>query len=205
MSERPYIGVTGAASVKEVNQLMRTFTSFGFNLESSHLPMVGFLVSQKTLSGQAGNLRYPKVENLTALLEATKGLTFNTIHYNLSRGSGEVLPEARSHPTLTHQIAALFNRGIYADNLCRGVQLNIVWPSPDQIKNVINLLPDLKIILQLSQGCLVDPPTQVVDRLGEYADLIQYALLDPSAGKGQVFSARSIYLIMNKLNLYIRR
>lgn len=190
--ERPYIGVTGAASSKEVSHLVKTFTNAGFNLESSYLPMVGFLVSQKTLGGLPGNLRYPPIENLTSLLEATKGLTFNTIHYNFSRGSGEVIPKAQSDPTLTHQIAALFNRGIYADNLCRALQLNIVWPAPDQLLRIKNLLPELKIILQLSERCLVDPPPQVVDKLGVYEDQIQYALLDPSGGKGQVFSARTI-------------
>lgn len=192
MAERPYVGVTGATSVKEVDHLVGVFTDAGFTLESSHLPTVGFLVSQKTLYGQPGNLRYPPVQDLRSLLEATGGTTFNTLHYNSSQGSGEVLSSSESDSTLAYQIAVLFNRGIYSEGLCQAVQLNIVWPPPDQIKRIRGLFPDLKVILQLSQGCLVEPPTQVVDKVGNYADLINYILIDPSSGKGQVFSARLV-------------
>ncbi|TSC63694.1 MAG: hypothetical protein G01um101493_364, partial [Microgenomates group bacterium Gr01-1014_93] len=43
MLERSYVGVTGAVSVGEVDHMVSSFTNAGFNLETSHLPMAGFL------------------------------------------------------------------------------------------------------------------------------------------------------------------
>lgn len=65
MVSKPYVGVTGLTTREEVESTIREFEQAGYTLNSGHLPMIGFLVSQKTLHGEpTSNRRYPKIEDL---------------------------------------------------------------------------------------------------------------------------------------------
>lgn len=178
MPERPYIGVTGPVASQEVGHLVTTFKSNGISLETDHQPMIGFLVSYKTLNGQeVTNRRYPAFRSISSLLEATGLYAFNTIHYN-----------SRELSDLGDQIKAIFTGQLYDDKLCRGLQLNIPWPPIDEIVSAKRALPDLKIIMQLSQRSLEGKsPREVAELLAGYGTLIDYALIDLSGGRAAVF------------------
>lgn len=84
---KAYVGITGPTTVKEVKDICNEFSQAGYHAKSvmgnsrgnstktSHIPMLGFLVSYKTLSGQpTQNRRYPPVCELSELLKAKKYL-----------------------------------------------------------------------------------------------------------------------------------
>ena len=83
MKAKPYVGITGVVNEQEVLAVMKEFENSGYTLKSRHLPMLGFLVSLKTLNGQeTSNRRYPEFKNLRHLVERTKNKIFPMIHYN---------------------------------------------------------------------------------------------------------------------------
>lgn len=174
-SSIPYIGVTGLTSKKEVNQVVSLFEENPF---SSHVPMLGFLVSYKTLNHlPTENRRYPKIEDLPGLLRVLEDKkVFPTIHYN-SREKG-----------LFNQVSSIFGLGVYQENLCRGLQLNIPWPDLNELKVIKSVYPELKITFWVSKEVTSSGPIdQIVNRISNYNQLVDYVLLDPSAGKGLEF------------------
>lgn len=184
MSERSqsYIGVTGPVTLQEVGHLVSTFEKNTITLESNHQPMIGILVSEKTLNGMdVGNRRYPLFSQVPTLLEAASNKAFNTLHYNTSHKE-----------SLSDQVDALFSEQIYDDNLSRGIQLNVVWPPIEELTKIKRSLPDLQVILQLSKNSLKKGPQEVAERLTAYSDLVDYALLDPSGGAGRSFQPEEI-------------
>ena len=48
--EKSYIGITGPINNKEVNDIIREFSYAKYSESSKHIPMLGFLVSYKTLN-----------------------------------------------------------------------------------------------------------------------------------------------------------
>src|SRR3989338_5443514 len=117
MSAQPYIGITGTVSVDEVEAVISEFNSAGYFLSSSHIPMLGFLVSYKTLNGlPTENKRYPLIGKVRGLLEHCAGRVLPMIHYN-----------SKEMSTLAEQVSRIFD-GLYQNDFCRALQMNIVWP-----------------------------------------------------------------------------
>jgi len=181
----PYIGVTGLTSKSEVEQVVSLFEEKKF---SHYIPMLGFLVSYKTLNNiPTENKRYPKIEALPELLRVLEGKkVFPTIHYN-SR-----------EPDLFNQISLIFNSRIYQENFCRGLQLNIPWPDLNELKVIKSVYPELKIIFQASKEVLsFGTAKEIASRIkSEYSSLIDYLLIDPSGGNGIPLN------LENSCNLY---
>ncbi len=186
MKAKPYIGITGPTTVGEVNSINREFASAGYSMHSRHIPMIGFLVSLKTLGGQpTQNRRYPRITDLRNLVKSTDGKSFTTIHYN-----------SNDQTTLAKQLEEIFYE-LYPDNLCRAVQLNIVYPNKEEIEKAKREMPDLKIIFQASHRIIEGKaPNEVAENIRRYGSLIDYVLIDPSGGKGREFD------IEPSVNLY---
>ena len=174
----PYVGVTGVTTIQEVDDVIREFYNAGYNMDSFHLPMLGFLVSYKTLNGrETKNRRYPKFKNLRKLLFETRNNVFTVIHYN-----------SREMNTLADQINTVFD-GLYEDNLCNALQLNIVWPYIRQVELIKSKFQDMQIIFQLSKKILEGSSVEeIVSRLHDYKGLIGHVLIDPSGGRGLKFN-----------------
>ena len=63
MESKPYIGITGPATVDEVTVVGNLFREAGYSNQSIHVPMIGILVSHKTLERQpTKNRRYPNYQ-----------------------------------------------------------------------------------------------------------------------------------------------
>ncbi len=179
-----YIGITGPASKYEVISIVNEFEKAGFNLKSKHIPMLGFLISYKTLNGQiSDNKRYPKFYELKNLIEVSNKKVFPMIHYN-----------SRDKDSLHEQVERLFD-GLYKDNLCRAVQLNIIYPPVDELMRIKKKMPDLQIVFQASSTML---KPDLVNRIKEYGFLIDYVLIDPSGGKGREFNLEKSVKIYNQ-------
>ena len=176
---KPYVGVTGFTSTEEVKRGLDKFHDSGFKMtwdrkysRSSHWPMMGFLVSYKTLNKRpTENQRYPSIDKIPALLEAAENKVLTTIHYN-SR-----------EKDLADQISQVF-KDIYP-NLCSAVQLNVVWPDIGQINLIKKRHPKMKIIFQANKGVLNSPHKKRHHRIKPYLDVVDYVLIDPSGGRGQ--------------------
>ena len=181
MKPKPYVGVTGPTTEDDVRGLLKLFDTYGFSMSTSYIPMIGVLVSYKTLEQgrHPTRARYPDLEIVPRLLEAVDGKAFATVHYN-----------TRTPYKLAGEVASILDLDdVYDNGLCDGVQLNVAWPPAGQIDLLKNEYPDLKIIFQLSrrasEGMTDD---EVVERLAyEYGNLLDYILIDPSAGEGISF------------------
>ena len=189
MKARPYVGITGPANSQETIDICREFSEAGYSMNSPHIPMLGFLVSYKTLNGQAiKNKRYPPVNTLSKLLEATDGKVLTMVHYN-----------SREIDSLSNQISHVFE-GIYENNLCRALQLNIVSPDISQVQKIKETHPEMLIVFQASNKFMKGKsPEEISKEIKEYGDSINYVLIDPSGGRGIPFNLESSITIYSEL------
>lgn len=82
----------------------------------------------------------------------------------------------------------LDHAGIYGNNLCRTLQLNTVWPAVYELQAVKQHYPSLDIMLQLGSIVLdASGPAGLSSKLGEYANLVDYVLIDRSGSRGRPF------------------
>jgi len=175
MDSKPYVGVTGLASIGEVKKVTREFEDAGFDRNSSHVPMIGFLVSSQTLQGrQTSNRRYPEISLVPKLLQESGEGVFRTIHYT-----------TRDQETLYDQVEQLLD-GPYEERLCQGLQLNMTFPPVPQIGKIKRRFPQLEIIFAANKGVISSGfPNHVAQRMGVYQGAIDYVLIDPSGGRGE--------------------
>ncbi len=178
MTLKPYVGITGPTSLSEVSSLVEAFATAGYSMDSPHVPMLGYLVSHKTLRGQpTANRRYPPVKELSPLIEAAKGRILPMVHYN-----------TKDHSTLASQVGEIFVLLYNALYPCRALQLNVVWPGVDQVKLIKDIYPEMLIVLQASHKAMGDKtPSEIAARINAYGKSISYVLIDPSGGRGQEF------------------
>lgn len=181
MLPKPYVGITGVVSAQEAEDVEHDFNSAGF-VNTTPQEMIGVLVSLKTLHGlPAENRRYPPVNKLMEIFSAVCGAdVLSMVHYN-----------SREHDTLAEQVEQVFEK-LYdspdGERLCRAVQLNVVWPKVEQVKRMKTHLPELQIVLQLSQAAMEGyTPGDIAARVREYGNVLSYVLIDPSGGRGLEF------------------
>lgn len=186
---KPYVGITGPVMKNEVTALCTEFYNAGFNMSSRHIPMLGFLVSQKTLNYVSiDNLRYPWFGELPYLLEETNGSVLTMIHYN-----------SREKATLSSQVEKIFNQ-IYNNSLCRALQLNIVWPDVNEVKKIKDKFPEMILVFQASHNAVLGKAeSEVADKIALYGKNIDYVLIDPSGGRGLEFDLNHSLSLYNKL------
>ena len=169
-------------------------------LYSPHMPMLGFLVSYKTLAQgrNPGNLRYPELSDLSPLLEAAKDKAFVTIHYN-----------TRNREGLSDEVHALLEHDKISEReLCDGLQLNVTWPDPVQVREIKDRYPELKLIISLSRDAMglpanPIPPKEIAERASVYSDAADYVLVDPSGGWGIPFDADHAASVYEALSDYV--
>lgn len=173
---KPYIGVTGIATPEEARFLSQAFDR---HLPASHQGMAGVLVSSRTLSGANEKVeKYPPLDSIPAIFAETKAAAFNTIHFRTKQ------PES-----LVEDVTRLFDHNhLYDARIATGIQLNMLWPDPAHLDQIKNRMPDLQIVLQLGTRALNQSSRMdIANSLTEYADLVDYVLLDPSGGIGRPF------------------
>ncbi len=177
MVVKPYIGVTGASSVIEVNGILAAFENMRITMDSPFLPMLGVQVSHKSLfTGKSeGNLRVPEMAEVPNILAAVKGKAFSTIHYytvNVDK--------------IVEEITTLMEYGhIYDKRLVNGLQLNISLPQPSEIDAIKKRYPDIAITIQIDyknmDKNMIELYSNILSKC--YAN-VDYILLDASLGKG---------------------
>ncbi|MFH1174783.1 MAG: hypothetical protein V1725_06630 [archaeon] len=176
---KPYIGITGATTPAEIEELLSLFDDQGITMQSRHIPMIGILASYKTLHGQhTNNRRYPAIPSIPQLTAAIGNKALAMLHYN-----------SRELSTLADQVEQLMD-DVYTNSTCRALQLNIPWPPLQQTCRIFHDFPDIEIVLQLSRSVLEGKTKEISRRMQDYAGLVSYVLIDPSGGKGEEFNMR---------------
>ncbi|MBS3165982.1 hypothetical protein J4444_02570 [Candidatus Woesearchaeota archaeon] len=189
MVAKSYVGITGPVTVQETIDICREFSEAGYTMTTPHIPMLGFLVSYKTLNGEVTqNRRYPTLTELPALLGVTKGQVLTMVHYNS--------PERDS---LSEQVARIFS-GIYQPGLCRAIQLNMAWPDITQVAQIKETYPNMQIVFQASHKAMDGKsPSELAQGIRAYGDSIRYVLIDPSGGRGIPFDLDSSIAVYSEL------
>lgn len=115
----------------------------------------------------------------------------NTIHYADLYGPNGPW-KAQASPDVCKNLELCVQYG--GENL-HAIQLDVTWPSPDEMKTFKEKNPNIVIILQVGKFAIRDAggdPKEVVSRLREYEDSIDFALFDMSMGKGQGMEAEGL-------------
>jgi len=169
VNTKPYVGITGFMNYGQVEKVLSALPDdLKFQL------MVGVLVSDKTLVGQTNNHpnEFPPIHKVAEIFQLDHRV-LNLVHYN-------------THNTfsLPGQMADI---KIYGGSNCQGFQLNIDWPSIDDLARFRRRYPWLVIVQQISATVMAETtPEQLARRISsEYCDLIDHVLLDGSGGFGK--------------------
>lgn len=175
----PYIGVTGFMSRNEVEKVLAEFPK-----DSVRKFMVGVLASTTTLYGEKPSRlfgRYPIIQNIEDIFSPDTR-AFNVIHFN---------DKTREMAMILNQLLVLTKLG---GKHLHGFQLNIKWPHPFILNMFKKVHPDKKIILQLGREAFKDvdsSPARMAEKVRvTYNELIDYLLIDPSAGEGREFDLK---------------
>lgn len=92
----------------------------------------------------------------------------------------------------------------YGGEHLHAIQLDLTWPKPEEIKEFRQRHPNISIILQVGKYAMDEvenDPQDVADKLREYDDSIDYALLDLSMGKRRKMTEIDIINLQRLLNI----
>ena len=169
MKAKPYIGITGFKTVREVTAVAELFTEALQGFEEHYTAMFGFLTSTQSLVDYTkGGERCPPVQELQDLVRAVPDNFFPVIHHYTTE------PD-KLHSEVC-QLRLQIGRGW-------GLQINSVWPKVDEVKRIRTEYDLSEVILQIPKEALESGPHLAWDRnLRMYAGLVDHVLIDPSGG-----------------------
>lgn len=174
---KPYVGVTGITKITEAKSVVDLF--YKYRRGKKHRLMVGFLVSKKGLLAReklTGGSRYPSLEEMPALLEASGyDDVIRTIHYH-SKGR-----------KLCDEIERVMDQDGITGSV-EAVQFNVKFPpDEDEIRSVLEDFPGMEMILQANEGALSfydGNPEGFANLVSARFAGIHHVLIDPSGGRG---------------------
>lgn len=171
MRPQPYIGVTGFMTHEEVLSILSS-------MPAGRLLMVGVLASTKTMRGVQNSWpnRFPLTSEIRQIF-VPDPRALNLIHF------------ATDDPaTLETQLEQAIYLGGPAFN---GFQLNMVWPDPNKLRDVLSKR-NLRVVLQIGSTAFrkVDEDAEsLATKLDDYIDIATYILFDLSGGLGREIDA----------------
>ncbi|MEX0919239.1 MAG: hypothetical protein WDZ64_00635 [Parcubacteria group bacterium] len=170
----PYVGVTGFTSQREVETALALVP-----YESTHRFMVGVLMNSRTLEGRPSTrspCRYPKRGEIKEIFTSTDDRVLRLVHYN-TENPDLLLSELVE---ITELLGTCFD----------GFQLNMAWPSVEQVRSYRELNPDKTLVLQIGSRALkaVISVEHLVARVGAYVPMIDAILFDESGGTGKILN-----------------
>lgn len=187
----PYIGITDFMNFEQVQNMLAIFTAHRPKHINRELH-VGVMMSYKTLHGIPSKWQkaFPRKEDIYKIFSSTQ--TYNCLHY----------ADYDDHPNTWKSIAEAIEWGSrsFDAGFLDALQLDMVWPSPRQIKRGLHYTNYTKsrrmdVILQIGKNALEEAdndPRVVVQRLKEYEGIISRVLLDKSMGKGLGMDAQGL-------------
>ena len=176
----PYIGITDFTSPEQARNMLAVFSSawvdavWGNPKLITRRLMVGVMMSYKTLNHlpTKWSAAFPPEEEVEKIF-IRKGALFNTLHYADYDGI-----------CILENLLVATNLG--GPNM-HAIQLDMVWPDSDLIKEYRENHPKIRVVIQVNKVALEqinNDPQFLIQRLKDYGDSIDYALLDKSMGRG---------------------
>lgn len=173
MARTNYISVTAGKDSEEVDAILGEFRTAGYSLSQEYAPTIGIQISEKTLNGiKPKNLRFAAFADVPSLLRRIDGKAMPVIHYN-----------TKNIDTLSEQVSRVFES---VHEHCRLVQINATFPDVSQLQRIKERFDGLKISLQVDYRGL--DLKDVPEKVASYGDCLDYVLIDPSRGRGEVFN-----------------
>ncbi|MBI2110239.1 hypothetical protein HYT51_00465 [Candidatus Woesearchaeota archaeon] len=196
---RPYIGVTGIKTVKELQSLSEICLNdgglFGHPKDKlwphiEHIPMYGFICTNKRLADPlTGGTQSPPLQDLQTLTRLTPNGAIPMIHYFTT-----------NRDKLADEIKSLFDGPYRIYESCQALQINMDWPDQGQISDIRKAFPEMQIVLQIPQKAMKGlSHFEIIERCRNYQHLVQYVLVDPSAGEGIEFSMKEYSILLREL------
>lgn len=181
---KEYIGITGFKTLEEINSLSTVFQQ---SLNKEYSGMYGFLISNTQLNKPSvESSRNPALKNLKTLINAVPENMMPTLHYCSSLRSLD----------LDNLTRVLEYDDLY--DSCKFLQINLDWPSVNDLGKLKERFPDLYIIQQLNPRH--EDTANMLSSIEEYGELVDKLLIDPSLGAGIAYNAKESVEIVNSIN-----
>ncbi len=186
----PYIGVTGATTKRQVDELIRgMFQTFSL-WPSDRKLAVGLLTIERCLGIKSVEGRNVPLE-LMPEIWSTDPRCLNILHFCSHSQGDKLLAE------LDQLLPVL------ARDICHGVQLNTPDLDPRVLRRFRDNLGTEKLITlqfggRASQDWSVEDSLRLLDQYGEIVSLYDYLLFDFSAGRGLDLDPKILQLLIDQ-------
>lgn len=195
--ERQYTGVCGVTDPEDVVRMLSEIKNS--RADSQRRLMVGIMTHPAVINPEAP---YPDVvrEDIQGEFPAAEDIAkgfidhpdvMNTIHYadmygpNGPRKAGEA-------PDVLKNLEHCVELG--GENL-DAIQLDLVWPDPEAVKEFRRRHPEIEIVLQIGKFAFGEngiDEAKIVEKLKGYGKAVDHILLDLSLGKGREMTSDDI-------------
>jgi hypothetical protein len=177
----PYIGITDFMNSDQVWKMRKVYLD-NIKPEQKRRLHVGVMMSYKTLHDMPSRFTdaFPKKTDIKSIF--TYPDVMNCLHYADYEG-------VDVHGSLVQAIS-FGGAGLNA------LQLDMVWPKCDCISGALEEFgQNIAVILQIGVKafeCVKSDPAELVQRLRDYEGIVNYVLLDKSAGQGLGMDAHGL-------------
>jgi hypothetical protein len=179
---RPYIGITDFLKIEQVRAMQKVFEKHK-PANSERMLHVGVMMSYKTLHGIQTKWQdvFPRKKSIPGIFSQTG--VYNCLHY----------ADYDDNPGLVNSLIMAL---IYAGGNINALQLDMIWPDPEEIREAMAVSVDnVEVILQIGGPALKqvnNNPKRLIKKLKEYEGVVQRVLLDKSMGRGLGMDAEAL-------------
>lgn len=163
MVPQQYIGVTGITSVEDVENMRHGLSRADKNI----LGMYGILMDRDTLYERMYKGRWAKIEEVPELMRRMPENSLKTVHWCADQLKNYELLDVMKATNLE----------------CNALQLNMIYPSLDELKKFKRYFENVKIIFQIQKE-MFENPLDMKKKMDPYKYLVDYVLIDQSMGAG---------------------
>lgn len=179
MRPKPYVSISGVMDADPLlDRIFESVTTRTEQIAGRHGLALGILVSEKTLSGEGNKYpnRYPTPAFDRGWKAAARHGALNFVHYCADSNEGL----GRS---LVNAVLAVEQSG----RVVHGVQVNVRWPDPEELRKFTDNFPSKRVILQVMSDLAGgwSPGLIASDLVKHYAWVVTDVLLDGSGGRGR--------------------
>ncbi len=181
--ETPYIGITGFMKREQVESvLMDLSLPPGYKLMVGGLAHGGHYFDKDGRGEDKKPPRHPKTIDLPKIFIDDERC-LNLIHLHVPDNANYM---SDMYVLVYNYIQICQDAGVRLD----GFQLNMNLPDPEDLFEIRDSNPDLKIVIQLNSKVInrFKTPTSLAKRLRQYAGIANYLLFDKSAGQGKLLN-----------------
>ncbi len=181
---KPFVGISGVTTVKEVRDLARIYNQYGFDSRTikSHEPQISIFLSEQGLDrkrrGEQAGARFAAYDNVHLMVRACRD-------FGIVPSISFITRERR---ILYENIMRVFGEeNIYRS--CRRLQLQVISPGVDekylgQVERIKERLPKVELSLSFARAAINQG--DAVKHAHSYAGLANRIMIDFSCGREYV-------------------